>query len=168
MCAHYDPKATPESVNNDPALKDICQRTTKPDECLDFLGNSPKSNPVYAIKEDTSKLRRFLMEASQQASTDPPPEVKTSFSTCAKNFNKVVDRLDDVMVSCNVCMQHDGKDCHIDEVAKITTALNSALSDLGLCGKALDATNASIKKYMMNVNLVPFPNKKPMSIHSSL
>ncbi|CAN1155802.1 hypothetical protein LINPERPRIM_LOCUS11407 [Linum perenne] len=151
MCARYDPKATPESIKNDPAIKDICDTTVKPAECLDFLGNSPKANPAYAIQEDVSKLRRFILEASQQASTDPPPEVKNSFDTCTQNFNEVVNRLDDVKQYCIVCTQHDGK-CPTEEANKITTALNSALSNLGLCDKALATTTSTVTKTIKNVN----------------
>ncbi|CAN1836503.1 hypothetical protein LINPERHAP1_LOCUS34793 [Linum perenne] len=152
MCAHYDPKATVESVNNDPNLKGICDASEKPEECIDFLGNSPNANPVYAIKADVMKLRTFLNEASQQASTAPPPEVKSNFDTCAHNFNEAVNRLDDVMVSCIICSQANEK-CPAEEATKINIALNSALADLGLCDKALDATTATVKKSLKECNL---------------
>ncbi|CAN1262823.1 hypothetical protein LINPERPRIM_LOCUS11413 [Linum perenne] len=151
MCAHYDPKATPESIKNDPAIKDICDTTVKPAECLDFLGNSPKANPAYAIQEDVSKLSRFLLEASQRAFTDSSPEVKDCFDTCTQSFNEVVSRLDSVKQYCIVCTQHDGK-CPTEEVTRITTALNSALSYLGLCNKALPTTTSTVTKTIKNVN----------------
>ncbi|CAN0896311.1 hypothetical protein LINGRAHAP2_LOCUS18413 [Linum grandiflorum] len=145
MCANYDPKATPESIKNDPNIKDICETTEKPAECFDFLGNSPKANPVYAIKDDVPNLRRMVMEIAAQISQDPPAEVKTSFDTCAQNFNDVGKRLLDVEASCTVCSQHNDK-CPAEEVTKITTALNSGLSNLDVCDKALDTTTSGIKK----------------------
>ncbi|CAN0896402.1 hypothetical protein LINGRAHAP2_LOCUS18468 [Linum grandiflorum] len=144
--------ATPDSIKNDPTIKDICETTKKPTKCLDFLGNSPKANPVYAVNEDVSNLRKFLMQASGEISKNPPAEVKSSFGTCTQNFNEVGKRLLDVEMACKVCTQHKGK-CPAEEVTKITSALDSGLSDLGLCDKALDATVSSLTKFVKDVNL---------------
>ncbi|CAN0878249.1 hypothetical protein LINGRAHAP2_LOCUS12374 [Linum grandiflorum] len=152
MCAHYDPKATAESVNNDPAIKEICDMQEKPEECLDFLGNTPKANPVYAIETDAETLRIFLTEASEGSCADAPPALKSSFDACAFNYKEVAKKLTDVTTSCKICTQNNGK-CPPEEVTKITTALSGSLPNLELCGKALDATNANIKRWIVNVNL---------------
>ncbi|CAL1378051.1 unnamed protein product [Linum trigynum] len=158
----YDPKATEESVKNNQTIRDLCAMTDDANECLDFLGNTPRSDPAFVIKADLKVLKTLINEGSyiaiREGSKDPSAnsDTKKGLDACLDDYDTASKSLDEAMGAIGVCVRDDGtagpKECPKETVAKLTTVLSAAVGNFGACDKALNIASGRGRLWVMDVN----------------